>query len=135
MTTSRRILLAAWVCMFTGAVILFAVTTQQHQRVGQLAASTEQLNDVANKITTGIQHALDCPEGWGKGKPGCNISIGKCAGWGISGSGSGNILIGDYTAPPTPDTTGFINIGNQLCFWRTTGERAACPPPEPECKP
>jgi hypothetical protein len=61
------------------------------------------------------------------------IVIGMCAGWHVT-TGKRNILIGDYTATPTPGTNDFINIANKLCFWRTTGERVACPPPEHECQ-
>lgn len=61
-----------------------------------------------------------------------NMVAGACAGTSLR-TASDDILIGAYTAAPTPDTSGFVNIGNKLCFWRDSGQRVACPPPEPEC--
>lgn len=55
--------------------------------------------------------------------------IGRCAGW--TAVNSDDLLLGDYTA--TKRGRGFVNIANKLCFWRDSGERVACPPPEPEC--
>jgi hypothetical protein len=57
--------------------------------------------------------------------------IGTCAGYSVH-SGRNILLIGDYTSAPD-GANGFVNIGNKLCFWRESGERVACPPPEPEC--
>lgn len=47
--------------------------------------------------------------------------------------GSRNILVGNYTSMPTASTNDFVNIANRLCFWRDTGQRVDCPPPEPDC--
>lgn len=58
--------------------------------------------------------------------------VGACAGRSLL-DGSWNVLVGDHTATPTPHTSNFVNIGNRLCFWRDTGARVACPPPEPDC--
>jgi hypothetical protein len=59
------------------------------------------------------------------------IAIGRCAGASLTNE-SDDMLLGDYTAAPA-GKNGFINFANKLCFWRDTGERAACPAPEPEC--
>jgi hypothetical protein len=59
------------------------------------------------------------------------IAIGRCAGASLT-TESDDILVGDYVTAPR-GRSGFINIANALCFWRDTGERAACPAPEPEC--
>jgi hypothetical protein len=59
------------------------------------------------------------------------IAIGRCSGFHLHAE-SRDILIGDYTDAPR-ERDGFVNIKNKLCFWRDSGERADCPPPEPEC--
>jgi hypothetical protein len=59
------------------------------------------------------------------------IAVGRCVGTSLT-TESYDILIGDNTTAPL-HRDGFVNIGNRLCFWRDTGERAACPAPEPEC--
>ena len=59
------------------------------------------------------------------------IAVGRCAGASLT-TESRDLLIGDYTAAPRGQD-GFVNIANKLCFWRDSGERVACPPPEPEC--
>jgi hypothetical protein len=61
-----------------------------------------------------------------------DTAIGRCSGASLE-DGSRDLLIGDYTATPTPHTSDFANIDNKWCWWRTTGQRVACPPPEPEC--
>jgi hypothetical protein len=63
-----------------------------------------------------------------------NIADGRCTGASLIG-GNDNVLLGDYAATPAPNTSSFINIDSRSCFWRTTGERVQCPPPEPECMP
>lgn len=60
-----------------------------------------------------------------------NVAIGACAGADLE-EGSRDTLIGPHTSTPTPHTSDFVNIGNKLCFWATTGECTACPPPA-EC--
>lgn len=60
-----------------------------------------------------------------------DVVIGRCSC--VNLLGSGNLLLGDYTGTPS-GASGFVNIANKLCFWRMTGERVACPPPEPECE-
>lgn len=59
------------------------------------------------------------------------IGVGHCSGATLR-TESDDILVGDYTAAPR-DKDGFVNIANRLCFWRNSGERVDCPPPEPEC--
>jgi hypothetical protein len=59
------------------------------------------------------------------------IATGRCSGASLQ-TESRDLLIGDYTSAPR-DKSGFVNIANKLCFWRDTGTRVACPPPEPEC--
>jgi hypothetical protein len=78
------------------------------------------------------QKPVQMPDGSKVVSGGCTVIVGKCAGM-TQTSGGRNILLGDYTALPKPDTSGFVNIANRLCFWRDTGERVACPAPEPEC--
>lgn len=59
------------------------------------------------------------------------IAIGRCAGATLL-KGNRMLLIGDYTSAPE-GADGFVNIANQVCFWRDTGEVVPCPPPELEC--
>lgn len=59
-------------------------------------------------------------------------AIGACSGASLL-SGDDDVLVGAYTAAPTPTTSGFVNIANKLCFWRETGKRVNCPAPEPDC--
>lgn len=89
----------------------------------------DAMNRVADIMTTGIQRSLDCKDAGGL-SPSCNIAIGRCAGANLR-DGSFDILIGDYTTTPTPDASGFINIGNQFCAWRDTKQVVPCPPPVP----
>jgi hypothetical protein len=63
-----------------------------------------------------------------------NVADGRCTGASLT-DGNDNVLLGDYAATPAPNTSGFVNIEGKYCFWRTTGERVPCPPPEPECMP
>lgn len=81
---------------------------------------------VEESVCVGIDACLRLSTGKG------DTVIGACAGKSLL-DGSWNVLVGDHTATPTPHTSNFVNIGNRLCFWRDTGERVACPPPEPEC--
>jgi hypothetical protein len=60
-----------------------------------------------------------------------SIFIGRCSGHSVT-TGSHDLLIGDYTSMPD-GAVGFVNIANKLCFWRDSGDRVACPAPEPEC--
>ena len=60
-----------------------------------------------------------------------DMAYGHCSGASLMEE-SNDLLIGDYTAAPL-HKNGFVNIENKLCFWRETGKRADCPPPEPEC--
>ena len=60
-----------------------------------------------------------------------DMAYGHCSGASLMEE-SDDLLIGDYTAAPL-HKNGFVNIENKLCFWRETGKRADCPPPEPEC--
>lgn len=62
-----------------------------------------------------------------------NVIVGACSGISLE-EGSSNLLVGDHTATPTPFTSGFVNLGNKLCFWRETGAQADCPPPEKSCE-
>lgn len=83
-----------------------------------------------------IQHVLD--QDWKSAaadpKPAAaplgtyNVAIGLCAGWDLT-TGSGVLLLGARTRTPTPDTNGFVNIGNRWCGWIGTGKSAPCPPP------
>lgn len=57
-----------------------------------------------------------------------DIAIGRNSGRTMR-LGSRCILLGDNTLTPTPDSDGFVNIDNRLCFWRDTGEIAECPAP------
>jgi hypothetical protein len=57
-----------------------------------------------------------------------DVTVGTCAGHYLSG-GSYNILLGDFTRAPKPDSSYFVNMGNKVCWWRDTGKRAPCPPP------
>ena len=98
-------------------------------------------------ISAGAERLPDCDplkeplkKGWT-----CNVIIGDHAGWSLTDGkfntilgacagvlledGNHNTLMGDHTSTPTPHTSDFVNIGNALCFWQTTGERVACPPP------
>ena len=59
------------------------------------------------------------------------IAIGECSGASLT-TESRDLLIGDYTAAPK-GKNGFVNIGNQVCFWRDSGTVVPCPPPEPPC--
>lgn len=61
-----------------------------------------------------------------------NVFLGAYAGKSVE-DGSDDVLVGACTATPTPRTSGFVNIANKLCFWRESGERVDCPPPEPDC--
>jgi hypothetical protein len=64
------------------------------------------------------------------GPDGCaHLPFGKGNHAGFRGAGSRCILLGDNTQTPSPDSDGFVNIDNRLCFWRDTGEIAECPPP------
>ena len=58
-----------------------------------------------------------------------NMIVGMCAGMTLT-TQSHTLLLGDRTAA---SGSNFANFGNKLCFWRDSGERADCPPPEPEC--
>lgn len=62
-----------------------------------------------------------------------NVLIGNCSGYLSLTTQSRALLLGNRTAAP-PKGNGFVNIANKLCFWRDTGERVACPAPEPECE-
>lgn len=55
-----------------------------------------------------------------------NVAIGVGAAWDVS-SGCRVFCLGVDTQTPAPDTSDFVNLGNVLCFWRTTGEIAPCP--------
>lgn len=57
-------------------------------------------------------------------------AVGHCAG--ASDIHSSDLLIGDYAARPTGSEP-FVNFANKVCWWRDSGERVACPKPEPEC--
>lgn len=59
------------------------------------------------------------------------IAIGRCSGASLH-EARNTLLVGDYTSAPE-GSDGFVNIANKLCFWRDTGRRVDCPPPEPEC--
>lgn len=59
------------------------------------------------------------------------IAIGNCTGAGLTTESRG-LLIGNYTTAPR-GRDGFVNINNETCWWRDTGEPSACPPPVPEC--
>lgn len=61
-----------------------------------------------------------------------NTFIGECAG-ASAFAPNYDLLLGDYTALPTPGTSNFVNIAGKVCWSRDTGLRAACPSPEPDC--
>jgi hypothetical protein len=98
-------------------------------------------NDTINDCGNGPCYSVAISLGAGVNMTGQhNIVLGAGAG-NILEDGKDNILVGvctaaptPHSAAPTPHSSGFVNIANKLCFWRTTGERVACPPPEPECK-
>lgn len=55
-----------------------------------------------------------------------NAGIGIGAGYDLA-TGENVFCLGVDTQTPTPSTSNFVNLGNVLCFWRDTGELAACP--------
>jgi hypothetical protein len=116
---------ALWVCAPT--VCIFGFILGLH--VGEVAGSTAERDKVANQITSGIEYALHC-DPTKNGFEECDVVIGRYAGNTLAG-GSRDILMGDCTEPPTPNTSDFVNLGNKQCFWR--GEHVDCPPARTEC--
>ena len=121
--------------LFVGMLLIGAAA----DKATQPAATPTELKDAAIVIQRTMDQLNDPRLGTNPpcgGKPSLSIghysiAIGICAGW--EGMGRNDILIGICTRLPTPTTNDFVNIGNKLCFWRTTGERADCPPLVPEC--
>jgi len=62
-----------------------------------------------------------------------NVFIGYDAG--IGTVGSRNMLIGDCTTTPAPETSNFVNLFNEMCGDIDTLEELPCPPPLRGCKP
>src|ERR1700677_2692371 len=113
--------------LFVGMLLIGAAA----DKATQPAATPAELKDAAAIIqqavddVKGSRFSLDdnrCGAGTFTNTGSYSTAIGYCAGWG--GLGSRDILVGACTRLPTPTTDDFVNIGNKLCFWRTTGERA-----------
>ena len=136
-------------CLMGGVAIGALLASYAHAG-GQPASETTaaELQSIAGDVRPAIIASMDTfygpitPEmavcvGWRACE---NVTTGKritvvgaCAGRAITVE-SDVILVGDHTDIPK-GASGFVNIGNRLCFWRTTGERTECPPPVVGCVP
>lgn len=105
--------------------------------ISTAVAANDQTDELANRITDGIQRTLDYQSDPNnpdcKNDGSCVMAIGRCAAASMTHVRRG-IAIGDYTRLPE-GSSGFVNIGNKICFWRDTKQWADCPPPELECMP
>ena len=122
------------------AAMLFAVSAHA-QTPAQLTALADTIRPVLIEAypsigTDGVTDSIFIGRraGWNGTFGTGNIFIGICAGATSFLFGDNNILVGAYTSVPSATISGFVNLGNALCFWRDTGERVDCPPPEPGCK-
>lgn len=115
-------------------MVLSRVLKRRIQKILTEALNSAGINHVAescnpDKGAYNIAIGLDAQVGSGNR----NITIGGKAGHRLAtGSGSDNLLIGDYADVPDKDTNNFVNIANVFCFYKDTGIMVPCPKPYKE---
>jgi hypothetical protein len=126
------ILTAAFVAMCGGALaqppteLIATADSVRPSLIEAMKPYMDKTPTIEQSVCVGIDACRDLTLGKG------NTVAGAYSGRHLQ-DGDWNVLVGACTATPTPSTSNFVNIANKLCFWRDTGQRVACPAPEPEC--